>query len=106
MLRRNQLLAARLHLNQQLAGIKAVNAPAPAVEFFDALLKTHQALVGKTKHIAQAADEVLGLTQLVMGVGKFFGKVVGAVADFGGVERDRHLKNSFHFPQIVSDLTT
>ncbi len=98
MLRRNQLLAARLHLYEQLAGIKAVNAPAPAPELFDALLKTHQAFVGKTKHIAQAANEVLRLTQLVMGVGKLLGKVMGAVADFGGIERDRHSENSFNFP--------
>jgi hypothetical protein len=33
-----------------------------------------------------------------MGVGKLLGKVVGAVADFGGIERDRHSENSFNFP--------
>jgi hypothetical protein len=35
-----------------------------------------------------------------MGVGKFFGKVVRAVANFGGVERDRHLEISFDFSKL------
>jgi hypothetical protein len=35
----------------------------------------------------------LSLTQLVVSIGKLFGKVMGAVADFSGIERDRNAEN-------------
>jgi len=52
-------------------------------------------LIGKTKDIAQAANEVLGFAQLVFGVGKLFGEVVCAVKNFGVVKCDGHSEMLF-----------
>lgn len=85
-----QVFATRLHFNQKLTGIKAVNAATPSTELFDALLKADQALVGKTKNIAESANEVLRFTELVLCVCKVFGEVVCAVQEFSVIECDSH----------------
>ena len=54
-----QVFATRFHFDQQLAGVKTVNAPAFAAQLFHTLLKADHALVRKAKHLAQTPDEVL-----------------------------------------------
>nr|WP_145995313.1 hypothetical protein [Macromonas bipunctata] len=85
-----QILATRFHLNEQLAGVKTVHAPAAAAGFFDPLLKIHQPLGRKAKHLAQIADEVLRLAHFVAGAGVVFGQGVGAVQNFGFVQGGGH----------------
>lgn len=85
-----QIFATQLHFNEQLAGIKPVDAPSPPIQLFHPVLKADQALVRKAKYIAQPANEVLRLAHFVLGVGKLFGEAVGAAEDFGPVMCDSH----------------
>lgn len=54
------------------------------------VLKADQALVTETKHVAQAAYEVLRLAHFIAGVGIVFDEAVSAVQDLGFVEGDSH----------------
>ena len=85
-----EVFAARLHLDQQLAGVKAVNAPVLAAQGADALLKIDQAPVGKAKYLAQAPDKVLPLAHLVARLRKLPHKAIGPADDFVPAQCDRH----------------
>ena len=85
------VFTARLHFYEQLAGVKAVDAPSPAAQLLHALLEADQALVRKAEHVAQAAYEVLSVTHFVAGIGIAFDEAVGAVKDLGFVEGDGHI---------------
>ena len=85
-----QVFATRFHFDQQLAGVKTVDAPAFAAQLFHTLLKADHALVRKAKHLAQTPDEVLCLAHFVMCAGKLAHKAVGALQYLVFVERDRH----------------
>lgn len=76
--------------NQQLAGIKPVDAPSPSVQLFHAVFEADRALAGEAEDVAQPAYEVLRLAHLVAGIGKLFGKLVGAAEDFSPVGCDSH----------------
>jgi hypothetical protein len=77
-----QVLAARLHFDQQDAGPEQVDVAGAAAVLLHRMLETGNALVGDPEDLEEGDQERLALAVLVAGVGPVLGERQGARLNF------------------------